>query len=330
MDDVLHQGDEPLALPVDVTGKAVDILGLDDTVFDDLRHAGDGGERGFQFVGDIGGKLPPQPLPLLLGGDVHQHQHCALHLGLVEHRVGQQLDTPLSPLQPALGPLTGQGPLHHRAEGIAAVQGEDAGLLGGADRPQQAQGPGVIGQDAPLGVQQHHPLGHVLRQGGKLPLLLAHGIHLTADGVVLAADLGDEGGQLVITPALLRLLQVQVQNGADDALGQPGGQHRRQNHGQHQNNEQRLDHRGQQYHHRRLSAGQADHRAVAQPAGGIVGPAGQGGRLPLGRALAGQHGLADLRPVGVVLHLGGVCPVVIQHGAVLVHPGHPAGYIQRV
>ena len=60
--NVIHQGDQPLGFLVDVPGKAGDVLGLDNAVFDNLRKAGDGGQRRFQLMRDIGRKFPAHML----------------------------------------------------------------------------------------------------------------------------------------------------------------------------------------------------------------------------------------------------------------------------
>ena len=60
-----HQVDEALGLPADVAGKVADVLRLHHAVFQDLRRAQDGGQRRLELMGDVGGELPPQALPLL-------------------------------------------------------------------------------------------------------------------------------------------------------------------------------------------------------------------------------------------------------------------------
>ena len=113
-----------------------------------------------------------------------------------------------------------------------------------------------------LPVQKQEALGHIFGQGGKLRLLLLELTHLLLDGVVLPLDPGEEGGQLVIGIAVLRMLQVQLHNGLDDPPGQPGGQHGRQQQGQDQDHQNGLHHGQQQQPYCPLTAGQADHRTV--------------------------------------------------------------------
>ena len=323
VENVLHQADEPLALLVDVGGEAPDVLLLHQTVLHDLGHAGDGGEGGLQLVGHVGGELPAHLLRLLPLGDVQQHQHRAGRLPVPEDRVAQQLEDAAGPLHAHLAAASVQHLLHQLLEDVAAVQGEDAGLLGGGGRPQQPQDPGVVGQNPPPGVQEQEALGHVLGEGGELLLLLAQLVHLGPDGVVLPADAGEQRGQLVIDLAVLRPLQIQLQDGPDQPLGQPGGQGGGEDEGDDQDEHNGRGHGHQQVDHRALAPRQPDHRPVVQPVGHIDGQLGQGGRLPPGRPLTSEQGLLDLLPVGVVLHGGGVGLVVIEDRPVLGHPGDP-------
>lgn len=87
--------------------------------------------------------------------------------------------------------------------------------------PKSRQGAGVIGENVALLIQQHKALGHVLGEGGKFLLTLAELVHLAPDGVILPPDPCQQRGELVIGIALLRVLQIQVQNRPDDPLGQP-------------------------------------------------------------------------------------------------------------
>ena len=58
-DDVVDQSDHPPGLPVDLFGEADGIRGLYQPVLHDLRIARNGGQRGLELMGDVGGKLHP-------------------------------------------------------------------------------------------------------------------------------------------------------------------------------------------------------------------------------------------------------------------------------
>ena len=57
-DDVVHQHDEALGLPIDGAGEPGHILLLHQAVLDQLGIARNGGQRGFQLMGYVGGELP--------------------------------------------------------------------------------------------------------------------------------------------------------------------------------------------------------------------------------------------------------------------------------
>ena len=181
-----------------------------------------------------------------------------------------------------------------------------------------------------LPVQEQKALGHVVGEGGKLGLPLLEQVHLLLDGVVLPLQAGEEGGELVVGLTVLRVLQIQAQNRLDQPLGQPGGQHRREQQRQNQDDQNGLDHGDEQQPHRLLGAGQTDHRPVGEPLGDIQGLLRQSGGEALGGARLRGQGLPDLLPVGVVLHGGGVRLIVVEDCAVGGHPGHPAGGVQAV
>ena len=143
-------------------------------------------------------------------------------------------------------------------------------------------------------------------------------------------DTGEQGGQLLIGVAVLRVLQVQIDNGPDDPLGHPGGQHCRDQQRQGQDDQNGLDHGQQQGHHRLLGAGHTNHRTVAEAASSVQGLLGQGrGVAPGGARLVGQR-LLDLLPVAVVLHRGGVSLAVVEYGAVPIHPGHSVFCVEPI
>ena len=146
-------------------------------------------------------------------------------------------------MQHLLAAMAGEHLIHRLAEVLAAVEYQSVDLLLRRLGAQLAQGTAVVGEHMALPVQQKEALGHILRQGGKFLLLLAQLAHLLLDGVVLMLDAEEQGGQLLIGVAVLRVLQVQIDNGPDDPLGHPGCQHRREQQGQGQDDQNGLDHR---------------------------------------------------------------------------------------
>ena len=79
-----------------LSAKWGDIRRLDQPVLDGLRCAGDGGQRRFQLVGDIGGEFPPQRLAGFLFRHIQQDQHCAADLAVLPDGIGQQMVDPVA------------------------------------------------------------------------------------------------------------------------------------------------------------------------------------------------------------------------------------------
>ena len=156
---------------MDVPGEVGDVLRLHQTVLQDLRRTQDGGQGRLQLVGDVGGELPPQPLPLLLLRHIQDHQHRTRDLAVLFHRTGDDLAAIIVLFQQLLTPPTGQSLLHAAAEARLPVQGVDAlSLLCGDLRVEQPQHGGVVSQHPRLLVDHQEALAHVLRDGGELLL----------------------------------------------------------------------------------------------------------------------------------------------------------------
>ena len=122
-------------------------------------------------MGDVGGELPPQPLPLLLLRHIQDHQHRTRDLAVLFHRTGDDLAAIIVLFQQLLTPPTGQSLLHAAAEARLPVQGVDAlSLLCGDLRVERPQHGGVVSQHPRLLVDHQEALAHVLRDGGELLL----------------------------------------------------------------------------------------------------------------------------------------------------------------
>ena len=74
---VLHQIDHALRLAVDLLRKVPGVLRGNQPVLHQLGVAGNGVERGFQLMGNVGGEFPAEGFRLLLLGHVKQQQHHA-------------------------------------------------------------------------------------------------------------------------------------------------------------------------------------------------------------------------------------------------------------
>ena len=103
LDDVPHQVLQPLRLVVDPRGKARDVLRAGNPLAHQLGIAGDGGQRGLELVGDVGGELLAHAVlpPVLLGEQLHLAADLAVLLvDARDERAQLGVDRPLvRPLQ---------------------------------------------------------------------------------------------------------------------------------------------------------------------------------------------------------------------------------------
>ena len=269
-------------------------------------------------MGDVGGKLPAQALALFPLGHVHHEDDGPGDLAVGNDGVGENLNDLLPQVHEGLGVVPGQGAAGGHANFPAAVLLQVLRLL---LLPQQGHGPLVAGEDVVLPVEQQHALVHVLGQGGKLPLAALQGLHLLVDGAVLLPQAADQGEEFLIGLVSPRVFQVDAVDGLCDLPRQAGGQQRRDEDGQHQDQQHRLQHAQQNDPHRRLHAGQTQDGPVVQADGVVERLLQQRVGQVLALAAALLFRLLDLAAVGVVLHGGGVSHAVVEDGAVLGHPG---------
>ena len=158
----------------------------------------------------------------------------------------------------------------------------------------------------------------MLRDGGELRLAAAQLVHLRGDLPVLGGNFLQQGGKLVIGLRLLRMLQVESIQRADDALRQTIGQQPRQRNGDKHGRNGRAQ---QDAEHGITRSGQPEHRAVLQAAGIVERLLGQRRGIALALTRAVAQGISHLGARGMVLHLRGGSLVVIADGAVSADPG---------
>ena len=161
----------------------------------------------------------------------------------------------------------------------------------------------------------------MLRDGGELRLAAAQLVHLRGDLPVLGGNFLQQGGKLVIGLRLLRMLQVESIQRADDALRQTIGQQPRQRNGDKHGRNGRAQHAQQDAEHGITRSGQPEHRAVLQAAGIVERLLGQRRGIALALTCAVAQGVSHLGARGMVLHLRGGGLVVIADGAVGADPG---------
>ena len=216
--------------------------------------------------------------------------------------------------------LARQSALHSLPEVLAAVHGQH-GLLFDIFDLQQAARARIAEQQVRPGVDDEQAFVHVLRDGGELRLAAAQLVHLRGDLPVLGGNFLQQGGKLVIGLRLLRMLQVESIQRADDALRQTIGQQPRQRNGDKHGRNGRAQHPHQNSEDGITRSGQTEHRAVLQAAGIVERLLGQRRGIALALTRAVAQGISHLGARGMVLHLRGGSLVVIADGAVGADPG---------
>ena len=216
--------------------------------------------------------------------------------------------------------LARQSALHGLPEVLAAVHGQH-GLLFDIFDLQQAARARIAEQQVRPGVDDEQAFVHVLRDGGELRLAAAQLVHLRGDLPVLGGNFLQQGGKLVIGLRLLRMLEIEGVQRADDALRQTIGQQPRQRNGDKHGRNGRAQHAQQDAEHGITRSGQPEHRAVLQAAGIVERLLGQRRGIALALTRAVAQGVSHLGARGMVLHLRGGGLVVIADGAVGADPG---------
>ena len=124
-DNVIHQPDHPLGLGMDSLGKDRHILGLYHAVGHQLSTAGNGLQRGFQLVGDIGGELPAHVLPVFLFGYVKEEEYNPVDLTALYNRIGADAVGSVLQHHFLFAVTAAGGLLQKRFQLRASVQGEN-------------------------------------------------------------------------------------------------------------------------------------------------------------------------------------------------------------
>ena len=298
-----------------------DILRLHKAVFDDLRRAGNGGERRFQLVRHIGGEFAAHAFAGVLFRDVENDEHRAGDVLLVADRVGYDLEIAAFSLKKLLVMLAGKRKLHGFAEALAAVERKHALPFAHGFRAKQPERARVVGKKIRAAVDHEEALAHVFGDRREFRLLALELLNLAVDHAVLVIDLGKQGRKLFIDLALLRVFQIDGVDRAQDALCKRGGQHAGKDRRKHEDD----DHGREQAHDEHpdgvLCGGNAQHRAILKAGGEIDAPFIKRGGIA--RALAGAvcKRFPDLFAVGMVFHGGSFGIAVVKHGAVRSHPG---------
>ena len=168
-----------------------------------------GSQRGFQFVGNIGGKILPLLLGLILLGNIHHQQNYAAHLLTGEHRV-DEIAQLLLPLFQNSGNRFSLMSLFHRIHQLHIPGQRNHGF---SQRVaicgmKKMHGAPVDGKHLFLPVENYHSLLHIVQNHGDgIPILLNFP-QLTANGSVLTANFCQKRFQLVVTSGFRQSFQI--------------------------------------------------------------------------------------------------------------------------
>ena len=123
---------------------------------------------------------------------------------------------------------------------------------------------GVDAQNDVFVVKQHETLGHALRDVGELVGLALELAELIVDLLVLAVDPAEQRRNLIVGLRLERVIEIDGVERLDNAVGEPLGKKRAENHSNEQNDQHRLEHAEKQHRQRLLRDADAKHAPVIQ------------------------------------------------------------------
>ena len=326
-DHIPNQTDQSLRFLIDASCKNLHILILHKSVLHDLSKSGNGSQRRFQFMGNIGGKFSSQLFPFYFFGYVHQKNHRTFCLVFSYDRVGDHLDiTAIQPKDLVLM-ISFKNLLHNAPEFLGTIQKIYA--FPGSDLVYFKKLPdtGVSGKYHGITVDHKKTFLHVLRNNRELFLLPSGCLKLQTDLTVLAVDLADKRFHLFIHIDLLRMFQIQVVERFHHPAGKSGGKYRRKNKDQKQHAQKRRHQLPDKCKRRVLSAGNTKDIAIFQTYCIVYGLFGKCGRHSLIFALSGKLCLPDFFSVAVIFHAFHISLIIIEDFSTFIHIGDPGIHI---
>ena len=165
-------------------------------------------------------------------------------------------------------------------------------------------------------VKQHKALGHALRDVGELVGLALQFSQLIVDLLMLAVNPAEQRRDFVVGLRLERMIQINGVERLDNAVGEPLGKKRAENHGGEQNDQHRLKHAKQQHRERLPRDADAEHAPVVHALCDVDRLFKKRLRIPAAFALAGGQRLLYFLARGMVLHRACVCLRIVKHRAV--------------
>ena len=194
---------------------------------DHFGKAGYRRQRRFEFMGDIGGKLPADGFGLLAFRNVQNHDDRTHGGPPFVDRVGENMLITGIRLKDHIGGGARQGLVHCVGEFPVPGNIPDAlSLKSHLRRLQQADGAAVDGKHITSQVDEDQAFLHVFGDDADGVPFSLEALHLGADQFVLSADTDQEGQQFLIKITLGGIINMvgQPVDGLKDTPGDPSRQ----------------------------------------------------------------------------------------------------------
>ena len=170
LDDVVDQIDQTAGFPVNVAGEFLHLFLRDHPLLHKLGKAGDGGQRRFQLMRNIGREFAAQRLTLFALGHVHEDHDRARHAAAGNDRIGIQLPRAAAEGKLLVAARSIQRSIDQRQKLTGADGLMQIFRLRRPVNPQQTQCAAVAGKNVALIVDDQKALAHILRDRVKLAL----------------------------------------------------------------------------------------------------------------------------------------------------------------
>ena len=261
-DHIPNQTDQSLRFLIDVSCKDLHILILHKSVLHDLSKSGNGSQRRFQFMGNIGGKFSSQLFPFYFFGHIHQKDHRTLCLIFSCDRIGDHLNLTAIKTENFILMLSVKDLTNDIPELLRTVQKIYTFSRFNFFYLKELSHTGVDRKYHGIAVDHKKSLLHVLRDNRKFFLLSSGCLKLQTDLPALSADLAEKRLYLIIGIILIRMLQIKPIKRFHNLPGKPGCKYAGQEQHKYQNCSKRRKQLQEQHPYRSLVTGNSQHIAI--------------------------------------------------------------------
>ena len=261
-DHIPNQTDQSLRFLIDASCKNLHILILHKSVLHDLSKSGNGSQRRFQFMGNIGGKFSSQLFPFYFFGHIHQKDHRTLCLIFSCDRIGDHLNLTAIQTKDLVLMLSFKDLPNDTSKLLRAVQKIYTFSCFDLLYLKKLSHTGVDRKYHGITVDHKKSLLHVLRDNRKFFLLSSGCLKLQTDLPALSADLAEKRLYLIIGIILIRMLQIKPIKRFHNLPGKPGCKYAGQEQHKYQNCNKRRKQLQEQHPYRSLVTGNSQHIAI--------------------------------------------------------------------